>query len=871
MPPESGFHRLRRAKSAPSVQKRRQAAIVSRPLESEVDRHHATTAASLAMAQAKDRTHAPQKTTAFSSGNPETMPSARALYRHPSLSSLTRDAISTGPGYSIASNVYISSHQAGDKTNDSSPLRVPSIPDLQGFGVDGDLSAPSSFRRLRKSRSMLTTKSMRNLRAAEAQASHSEETESPSLRRSTDSTSGPHRSLRHSLSFFNGSIRRMKSQGVLSTRRQHLSKIENEPPVPPLTSSTRDQPARKPMRTTVRTMREYSPDDDTFPTSNGGKHHSKARSFSISIKKRLKRVFGIPSYDESQPLSYDSNLVFESPALTEDALRPSLHSTRSSESLATSASRVTSWTNSTAGNTVRTRYTMGHQSLSTIEEGYDFADKLSSDDTETYESDNVGNRYNVIDSQRVYSALMRHIGETAVRDGERAVSTGAIKGSPVIVERSPSVRTLKNHSSIHKVPSDLSMKTARTSFTVERRPQSSQSQSILRSPDYTADSPVTPIWADQVPQPSPRSSSRVNVRDSKPAFSPSGSSPRLKTPSPYKASMSSIREITDDSDMYTPRINIVGSDNDMSADLDSPSIYSRTPSGRAASRDALDDGFEEPFEPGMATIYDVQVPYKSPRRQDSSAIEPGPRNSAEWKEWVNYQMNNLDIFEAPKPVSQREHHREDAEYDGRALPQESAWDIISSYAAPDKKKSFNRFQQSSTYQQDLPGTDFKALEQNNFSRPISRQSMGSLHETTHEAEPNHLGIQRNHPADPFSSEKPYSLDNAPSRRQAIRAAREARLNRGMPRRNRLNLTEDQPGAKAVQFRSIREVPSICKRNKENEMSPSVRDRHKGTGLSKLEDLPQMRGGSKRMVDDFILGSQLSRRSPDSVTSGNAFV
>jgi hypothetical protein len=314
MPSEPGFHRIRRAKSAPSVQKRRQAATVSKPLESEVDRHHATTAASLAMAQAKDRMQAPQKTTAATSGKPGPIPSARALRRRPSLGSLTGEAISTGPGYSMASNLHTYSHQAGDKTDDSSPFRVPSIPDLQGFGVDGDLSAPSSFRRLRKSRSMLTTKSMRNLRTAGVPASHSEEAESPSLRRSTDSTTS-HRSLRHSLSFFNGSIRRMKSHGALSTRRQPLSKIENEPPVPPL-SGIGDRPALKPMRTTVRTMREYSPDDDAFPSSTGGKHQSKARSFSINIKKRLKRVFGFPNYDESQSpasrsSSYDSNLVFE--------------------------------------------------------------------------------------------------------------------------------------------------------------------------------------------------------------------------------------------------------------------------------------------------------------------------------------------------------------------------------------------------------------------------------------------------------------------------------------------------------------------------------------------------------------------------------
>lgn len=527
---------------------------------------------------------------------------------------------------------------------------------------------------------------------------------------------------------------------------------------------------------------------------------------------------------------------------------------------------------------MRTRHTMGHQSLATIEEGYDFADKLSPGDTEAYEADHEGGRYNkVIDSQRVYSALMRHIGETAARDGERVVSTGAVKGSPVVVERSPSVRTLKQHSSIHKVPSDLSMKTARTSFTVERRPQSSQSHSFLRSQDYMADSPITPIGQDQAPQPSPRSSSRVNVRDTKPAFFPSGSSPRLKTPSPYKAPMGSIREIHDDPGIHSPRVNITGNDNDQPADLDSPSVYSRTTSGRATSRDALDDGFEEPFEPGMATIYDIQVPYKSPRRKDSPAIEPGPRSSAEWKEWVKYQMDNLDKFDAPHPAGQREHHREDAECDGKPLPPESPWDVISRYTAPDRDKSFNRLQQIHTSRRDLPEAEFKPHGQNNFSRPISRQSMGSLRaaaqrqHSVQEAELNHLAIQRGHPVDPFFNEKSYIINNSPSRRQAIRAAREARLNRGVARRNTLKLDDDQLDAKAVQFRSIRNVPNIGKRNKENEMSPSMRDKYRGAGFSKLEDMPKTMGGSKRMVDDFLLDRLPGRQSPNSVTSESAFV
>lgn len=527
---------------------------------------------------------------------------------------------------------------------------------------------------------------------------------------------------------------------------------------------------------------------------------------------------------------------------------------------------------------MRTRRTMGHQSLSTIEEGYGFTEKVSLGDPETYLPDNGGRRQNkVIDSQRVYSALMRHIGETAARDGDVVVSSGMVKESPVIVERSPSVRTLKHHSSIHKMPSDLSMKTARTSFTAERRPQSSQSTSFLRSQDYIAESPVTPIGTSQIPQTSSMSSSRANTRDSKPAFFPLESSPRLKTPSPYKASMSSIREIHDVPDIRTSRINTIGAENDKPSDLDSPSVYSRTTSGRTASRDALDDGFEESFEPGMATIYDIQVPYKSPRRRNSPGIESGPRNSAEWKEWLRYEVDSLDKFDVSRPLSQREHHREDAESDGKALPPESPYDVISRYTAPDRDKALNRLQQIPTSRQDLPEAETRPSGQNNFSRPISRGSMASLRATAqrqhsaHEVELNHLATQRGQPVDPFFYEKPYVINNSPSYRQGIRAAREARLNRGMTRRNTLKVDDDQSDVKTVQSHSIREVPNTGQQNKENDMSPGMRNKYKGIGLSKMEHVPKAMGGSKHMVDNFLLDRRLGHQSPDSVASESVFV
>jgi hypothetical protein len=324
MPSENGYRQIRRAKSAPSVKKRRQTVSAPSSLDSEVARHHATTAASLAMIQARERmAHASsQKTARTSNEEPGAIPSTRAIRRRPSIISLAKGRSSTGHSNNAASDNITSAQHAYDKMTDKpSPANISSVQEFKGFGFDEELSAPSSYRRLRKSRSMFNTRSIKSLRNG-AVSNNSEEEESPCLRNSAESTVEPHRSLRHSLSFFNGasqSIRRMKSHGAISSRRQHLSKLADEPPVPgipPLSISSEGQPVRKPLRTTVRALRELSPDTEAFPAS---KLQSKARSFSITIKKRLKRVFGIPGSAESQsseghssdsPL-HDDNLIFD--------------------------------------------------------------------------------------------------------------------------------------------------------------------------------------------------------------------------------------------------------------------------------------------------------------------------------------------------------------------------------------------------------------------------------------------------------------------------------------------------------------------------------------------------------------------------------
>lgn len=555
-------------------------------------------------------------------------------------------------------------------------------------------------------------------------------------------------------------------------------------------------------------------------------------------------------------------LNFPSLTLTDETFRPTLCSSRSSESLTTSASRVTSWTDSTVANTIKTRHTIGHPSLSTIEEGYDSPGKSFSshmarctDADEYYEDGN--RRGKQIDSQRVYSALMRHIGDTAARDGARIISTGAVKGSPVIMERSPSIPSLGHRRSVHKVPSDLSMKTARTSIVVEHGCSSSQSPLPLRLKGDEIEDLFTTYETRHDMLPSPRSPRRARARDSSSLRPSSGSSQRLKTPSPYKASMTSISELCDDIEMSAIGPSTKDIYQVKPVELESPSIYSRTPSGAAGSRDELENTFEETFEPGTATIYDAPVVYQSPRKQGSEPLDIGPKSSADWRRWMSNQLDECDVHKNSE-YTKREHVWEDAECD-------EDWNEKSIDSA--KGESHCHLQHTYSSLQDR-ATDTRSHGPNNFSRPISRQSMGSLrvtaqssasyklHQPARGVEIDSIGVQKRLDDDPFVNDpqkSPCSDSISPSHRRAIRAAREARLSRGM-RRNTLRQTVDQKDPEAVEFRSIRQGSNTSTNNLENGRDTIFQEKYKaGEQVCKMD--------GNRLVEDF-LNSRRSRPIPD---------
>lgn len=495
-----------------------------------------------------------------------------------------------------------------------------------------------------------------------------------------------------------------------------------------------------------------------------------------------------------------------------------------------------------------------------------------------------------IDSQRVYSALMRHIGETASKDGERVVSSGTVRGYPVITERSSSVQSQRDGRSIRQMASDVSMKTARTSLPVESRPDSSQSHSSY-SRYLETNKPVIPMKAVMHGGlPSKKSSS--SLRESESPFFPSSASVKPTTPSPYRLAMNSIREI-EDSDNDSASVIIKQAANARRVST-SPSIYSRTPSGCAASREDLAQEVEDPMRSGMVTIFDSQIPYRSPKKNFSPAANLRSKNSAEWKKWMDCQIKNIAVFDAPKlssPSDARRHHREDAECGEEPLRiGVGTGSHNPEYTETLRPKSslsgLHNLNESREFRLPTPITERKLSGQSNFSRPLSRQSIGSfktvdrhgttmsrLYEDSSSVKRSNQQDTRTSPAGPTKSARSIDLSNSPNRRLAIKTAREARLNRSPRSLSTIRQVDDSRDVKDIQFRSIRGASSpYSTRNKENEMSPpSVHTKDKTAAeISKLSEL-HTPIDSKRMVDDFLHKRRVQEDTPDHDADVPAFI
>lgn len=334
-----------------------------------------------------------------------------------------------------------------------------------GFRIS---SLPSSYQKLRKSKSMFNP---RNHRPAiitggstqeSAQINRAHPASSPRLRRSfsfvRDSDNASTHTDQHTI----------QDIAVQIARDKFLRQAENQPSEDDSYSvpSGKTQKMQKAFRRTVRTSSTNSygsgvvsattPFADRITKRGFG---NKARSLSVSLKNRLKRVFSrTPDAEEALPIQQvdagrlhfgDSispssgvdqqyhpvpspnhdivrntisreSMLIDIPKLLDKPSNPgSIRSVRSDDDISNTRSRATSWTDSTATNTITSNQTKEKKRLSIIQENggpyqpsspiRHYGD-LGSLFHQPFRSNSVGARAG-IDSRRIYSAIQKRIDE----------------------------------------------------------------------------------------------------------------------------------------------------------------------------------------------------------------------------------------------------------------------------------------------------------------------------------------------------------------------------------------------------------------------------------------------------------------------------
>lgn len=811
----SAKDRLRRTKSTRSIRRTRQPSFILEPFDPDLARSQAMAAATQAMRRSHDRSSIEYNRRSYDRlGGPENL--AVPPRRRPENNASSTDESSP----QLSTVCYV-------ENQDTYPAALPSINEFGG--LDGRMSSlPSSYRRLRKAKSMFSTRQ---------RASHvpyggisSERYSSPvaSQEGSTD-TVRPYGTLRRSMSFLKGgsqrtrSVRHAKSQDAAIQLARTQFAQSRKPSLATLRPRREQKPFRKTFRTTSESVTEAGGTPVSERSKNGGAIQGKARSLSSSIKKGLKRVLGL-SKTTDEPTPAQESLVqtqwnyppsstgssanpeymagsdysyYNSPdqeRFASPARPPTMRSTRSSESLATSRSRVTSWADSTAPNTVTTRRAGDPNSLSIIDE--------NGTATPIGQS-KQGRPTTSVEGQRLYSALMKHIGRTQADDTDEQIVLGRVKEQRAIPERTSSLRTCRSKQTLRRIPSDESMHSPLSFTTANGNAITPQRQRARQS-------------KRQVHQHASRYTQ--NKENDRPE----------DTSSVRRQPLDSLFEIGEDSD----ESGSVIVDRSKNADADSPSIYSRTTSGDSPTRnDQIADHVAEPKEePGMAMIYESQRSvYSSPKRAARSGSTATAQPSADWQRWMNSQIARIEH------TPTREHYREDAQ-----IHDDDETNHINALALglSSGRDTVKQFNPSVTLSET---GDFsinnKAPAQNNFSRPFSRSSsVRSVAKSQNSYAADSKDLGHGSSLSLRSTSRRQTPDSPTPKRNTTESQQRGMSTRQYRRyqASRMSMARD---AKSVPFRSIRD-------QRDNGMNDENQ-----SGYSPIS--------SKRMVDSFLD----SRRRP----------
>ncbi len=633
-------------------------------------------------------------------------------------------------------------------------------------------SMPSSYKRIRKAKSMYSPRQAPSFQSTHGtpqtgfhSRSHSEQSSDSAIRLSQL----PRPNLRRSFSFLRGKSDQISynarqttstDAAVQMARDQYLRQIEQQrhKTQPSILTLGKRRKSQKAFRRTVRTSSTNSygsavgsvapaPMEPNIAKGLG----DRARSISSSLKTKLKRVFhrpsetqevmpaqqlnarrphfgdykatssgleqhyeGIPSPDVEalrRVSSRESPLRNSPVILDKGSPAGSIRSARSDGSSSNGKSRVTSWTNSTAANTLSSRQKRERKRLSVIQENGgpyqpspsvrqygELGDVFTAFRKPARNNSVAGHKRGMVDSQRIYSALQRRLGD---------------KGCQASEEQDPSTANTSCQARFHQ-----------SNFTPKRSSINSRrdTSSSLKDEDanYSPDSPrgiklsksvvskaLTSSNVDDIfiprqgmsPQenlgmkmdPTPQDiaqSNEVNyattkrpLREVKSGFFPSNMRLERSKTSPFRRSMhaGSESEANTEADLQSPeqpvlqpRRTIYGFPN--GSVTGSESVYSRTSGGNTPKPTQSSVSLvksESSGEAGTAFVVPSQSEkYHASRRPFAQRNLSATKSSGDWQNWMVSQVANLEsggtentkIYDA-FPFKEIGHKRENAQLD----------------------------------------------------------------------------------------------------------------------------------------------------------------------------------------------------------------
>lgn len=779
--------RPRRAKSTPTVRPSPIILMTPSTGDAETTHQHALTAANLAFERANERAMAKEGPIGQDTASPADNGGGQKLGRRQSVRFTGPTAVPSrnrsitrreAPSYTTSDQAYESQleplspsveHSISSNERVLAALAQP----IGEFGENDNASAPSSYRKLRKAKSMFSP-----AKAPSAVFSDGLPNGRRHFRRQSFQSSDayieplrePRPPLRKSYSFLRGVTDRISTSSrqyvatdaaVQLARDQYLSQLEQQ--------RLKEQPSflglsnrRKPHKAFRRTVRTSSTNSYgsaiasplasvEIPKAKDFGH--RARSLSQTIKKKIKRVFKrssdteatipvqqikashphygdyiwtsdgkeqryppVPEPDAELLLRVSSreSVTYPSPVRAEKDDRPgSIGSAHSDDDESNGKSRVTSWTNSTAANTVTMPHTLQRKRLSIIKE--DGGPHQPSSSARQYEvtsdgyasfrqpirQSSLGRINGPIDPKRIFSALQRKIDENnrkaALEDTESSTDSSSghrkARRSSRAPRRTSSIRkgakarsnSLPRPRAVSPSGSVIFSPSAMESFNDEFYQHGS------RSPDREYEQQDSPqlqngLTPQQIAEMNERGTPlpKRPLREVKSAFFPPNMRIERSSQSPYRRTMHasgdteaqspSCTNIGDGLRLGVPSSGVAGQLRNGSV-AGSVSVYSQSPGGdlAKATRSSISLSLSENSD-GAGTAIIIT----GPPLQDEQSAHPvvtqhrysSIASSGNWRNFMATQVASLDDFgsrqeridDAP-PIKDSGHRREDAQID----------------------------------------------------------------------------------------------------------------------------------------------------------------------------------------------------------------